>query len=264
MASRDGEGSPPAIDQDEQQQSTQPESPENDESGSESGSSYDGTASGPGTPACTYRNPQFHDQECSRYFDCPTHQVERAQFDDESHQLESREESREQQSITPDSQDTPPEDDSPAQPPGSADIMSVPTSVDTATDDQASAGTQQASGTDQPAAESNIDREDTAEIATEEEAGADLNNAASTTEESSPPREPAADNDLAIRRACPRFAFTDNSYAFIEHKNPDVDYGCVREKTVQRTLRPSGTSVSSTPRNDFLSFLTYPTAHMAA
>ncbi|KAI0163545.1 putative A kinase anchor protein [Pestalotiopsis sp. NC0098] len=199
MASRDGEGSPPAIDQDEQQ-SIPPESPENDESGSESGSSYDGTASGPGTPACTYRNSQFHDQECSRYFDCPTHQIERAQFDDDSHQLEGREESDEEQPIAPDSQDTPPEDISLVQPAGPADIMSVPTSVDTATDDQASAGTQQASGTDQPAAESNIDQEDTAEIAPEEEAGADLNNAASTTDESSPPREPAADNDLAIRR----------------------------------------------------------------
>ncbi|KAI4592436.1 hypothetical protein KJ359_011247 [Pestalotiopsis sp. 9143b] len=199
MASRDGEGSPPAIDQDEQQ-SLQPESPENNESGSESGSSYDGTASGPGTPACTYRNSQFHDQECSRFFDCPTHQIERAQFDDESHQLESREESHGEQSIAPDSEDTPLDDSFLAQPRESADIMSVPTSADTATDDQASAGTQQASGTDQPAADSNIDQGDTAEIAAEEEAGADLNNAASTIDESSPPREPAADNDLAVRR----------------------------------------------------------------
>ncbi|KAG8165248.1 hypothetical protein KVR01_005523 [Diaporthe batatas] len=27
---------------------------------------------------CPYRNARFHDQECSRYFDCPSHQVERA------------------------------------------------------------------------------------------------------------------------------------------------------------------------------------------
>lgn len=27
---------------------------------------------------CPYRNTRFYDQECSRYFDCPTHQIERA------------------------------------------------------------------------------------------------------------------------------------------------------------------------------------------
>lgn len=30
---------------------------------------------------CPYRNTRFYDQECSRYFDCPTHQIERARSD---------------------------------------------------------------------------------------------------------------------------------------------------------------------------------------
>lgn len=30
---------------------------------------------------CAFRTPQFHDQECSRYFDCPTHTIERATSD---------------------------------------------------------------------------------------------------------------------------------------------------------------------------------------
>lgn len=44
----------------------------------ESGSSYAGSASSaPATPSCPYRDSQFHDQECSRYFDCPTHILRR-------------------------------------------------------------------------------------------------------------------------------------------------------------------------------------------
>ena len=44
----------------------------------ESGSSYAGSASSaPATPSCPYRDSQFHDQECLRYFDCPTHILRR-------------------------------------------------------------------------------------------------------------------------------------------------------------------------------------------
>lgn len=44
----------------------------------ESGSSYAGSASSaPATPSCPYRDLHFHDQECSRYFDCPTHILRR-------------------------------------------------------------------------------------------------------------------------------------------------------------------------------------------
>lgn len=31
--------------------------------------------------ACPYQTPRHHDQECSRYFDCPTHTIERAASD---------------------------------------------------------------------------------------------------------------------------------------------------------------------------------------
>lgn len=30
---------------------------------------------------CSYQTPRFHDQECRRYFDCPTHTIERAMSD---------------------------------------------------------------------------------------------------------------------------------------------------------------------------------------
>ncbi|KAI1043479.1 hypothetical protein LB505_011254 [Fusarium chuoi] len=29
-------------------------------------------------PVCPWRNPRFHHQECSRYFDCPSHTIERS------------------------------------------------------------------------------------------------------------------------------------------------------------------------------------------
>jgi hypothetical protein len=50
---------------------------------SESGSSYMGSEESASplasnTPVCNYRDARFHDRECSRYFDCPTHLVERA------------------------------------------------------------------------------------------------------------------------------------------------------------------------------------------
>ncbi|KAK3398123.1 FYVE zinc finger-domain-containing protein [Sordaria brevicollis] len=35
-------------------------------------------------PICQWRNSTFHDQECSRYFDCPTHTIERVMSDGES------------------------------------------------------------------------------------------------------------------------------------------------------------------------------------
>lgn len=56
----------------------------------------------PYDPVCTYRTPQFHDLECSRYFDCPTHTIERArsetaaedddQDDDQDEGLDANEE----------------------------------------------------------------------------------------------------------------------------------------------------------------------------
>ncbi|KAK4207035.1 FYVE zinc finger-domain-containing protein [Rhypophila decipiens] len=48
-------------------------------SDSESGSSYVGSGqSSPRSSSCRWRTTRFHDQECSRYFDCPSHIVERA------------------------------------------------------------------------------------------------------------------------------------------------------------------------------------------
>lgn len=47
-------------------------------SDSSSGASSD--RSGPAR-VCPHRNARFHDQECSRYFDCPSHQLERATSD---------------------------------------------------------------------------------------------------------------------------------------------------------------------------------------
>lgn len=44
-------------------------------SGDSSDRSYDNE---PHHRVCPFQTPQFHDQECSRYFDCPTHIIERA------------------------------------------------------------------------------------------------------------------------------------------------------------------------------------------
>lgn len=53
-------------------------------SDSESDSSYAGSGeSGPHSSNCQWRTERFNDQECSRYFDCPTHIVERALSQDE-------------------------------------------------------------------------------------------------------------------------------------------------------------------------------------
>jgi hypothetical protein len=47
-------------------------------SDTESGSSYIGSGeSSPRPRTCRWRTSEFYDQECSRYFDCPTHVVER-------------------------------------------------------------------------------------------------------------------------------------------------------------------------------------------
>ncbi|KAK0731678.1 hypothetical protein B0H67DRAFT_565529 [Lasiosphaeris hirsuta] len=51
-------------------------------SDSESSSSSAGSgSSGPRSAVCRFRNMQFHDLECSRYFDCPSHVIERALSD---------------------------------------------------------------------------------------------------------------------------------------------------------------------------------------
>lgn len=42
--------------------------------------------------ACPYQTPQFHDQECSRFFDCPTHTIERAGSDGPASDNEEEEE----------------------------------------------------------------------------------------------------------------------------------------------------------------------------
>lgn len=41
-------------------------------------------ASEPYDPVCAFRTPRFHHHECSRYFDCPTHTIERSVSDAES------------------------------------------------------------------------------------------------------------------------------------------------------------------------------------
>ncbi|KAI1498285.1 FYVE zinc finger-domain-containing protein [Biscogniauxia marginata] len=46
-------------------------------SDTESGSSYAGSGA-PDTPACPYQTSAFFSHECSRYFDCPTHLIERS------------------------------------------------------------------------------------------------------------------------------------------------------------------------------------------
>lgn len=66
-----------------------PEAPNDtaDDAHSQSGSSHVGSThirsdSPSSTPnACTWRTSRFHDQECSRYFDCPSHVVERSLSD---------------------------------------------------------------------------------------------------------------------------------------------------------------------------------------
>lgn len=55
-----------------------------DEAPSESESSYIGSdGSEPIHNTCAWRTAEFYDQECSRYFDCPSHVVERSLSDSE-------------------------------------------------------------------------------------------------------------------------------------------------------------------------------------
>ncbi|SPN96939.1 uncharacterized protein DNG_00458 [Cephalotrichum gorgonifer] len=57
-----------------------------DDALSESGSSYIGSDESEPVPnTCTWRTAEFYDQECSRYFDCPSHVVERSLSDTGSH-----------------------------------------------------------------------------------------------------------------------------------------------------------------------------------
>lgn len=63
-----------------------PEAPNDtaDDAHSQSGSFHVGSDSDSTRPtpnACTWRTSRFHDQECSRYFDCPSHVVERSLSD---------------------------------------------------------------------------------------------------------------------------------------------------------------------------------------
>ncbi|KAH8675542.1 FYVE zinc finger-domain-containing protein [Xylariales sp. PMI_506] len=74
MATLEGQGSPSHIPDHEDDY-------EHDESiDTESGSSHIGSAA-PDTPPCPFRTSQFHDHECSRYLDCPTHFTERSIVD---------------------------------------------------------------------------------------------------------------------------------------------------------------------------------------
>lgn len=45
---------------------------------------------------CPYRTTRFHDQECSRYFDCPTHQIERARSEGSASEDEGEEDEDEE------------------------------------------------------------------------------------------------------------------------------------------------------------------------
>lgn len=56
-----------------------------DDTLSQSDSSYAGSVESEPVPStCAWRTSEFHDQECSRYFDCPSHLVERSLSDSES------------------------------------------------------------------------------------------------------------------------------------------------------------------------------------
>lgn len=57
---------------------------------SESGSSYVGSDESIARPSiCPWRTPSFHDRECARYFDCPSHIVERRLSVDDSEEDEA-------------------------------------------------------------------------------------------------------------------------------------------------------------------------------
>lgn len=56
-----------------------------DLSDSVSGSSFDSSnESAPRSAVCRWRTAEYHDQECSHYFDCPSHVVERRLSDDDA------------------------------------------------------------------------------------------------------------------------------------------------------------------------------------
>lgn len=60
-----------------------------------SSTASEGSLSGGSGPAtCVWRTPQFHNQECLRYFDCPSHSVERRLSMDENHGALSDERAR--------------------------------------------------------------------------------------------------------------------------------------------------------------------------
>jgi hypothetical protein len=60
-----------------------------DVSDSESGSSYIGSdATEPYSPVCRWRTAEYYDQECARFFDCPSHVVERVLSDQDAERPE--------------------------------------------------------------------------------------------------------------------------------------------------------------------------------
>lgn len=82
-----------------------------------SSDSSSGASSDHSSPSrvCPYRNARFHDQECSRYFDCPSHQLERARSEaaapDNQHQQERQnvddDEASHSNQVSPSSEDEP-------------------------------------------------------------------------------------------------------------------------------------------------------------
>ncbi|ETS86496.1 hypothetical protein PFICI_00324 [Pestalotiopsis fici W106-1] len=210
MASHDGEGSPPdAINADEHH-SIRPDQPEHSESESESGSSYAGTASaGPSTPACPYRDSRFHDQECSRFFDCPTHLVDRVLSDDEDDE-DDEHESHEQQPIATDSHHVPGADNFPLQPPEPADNMSVSAPIDAAMINQTTLETQDAGHSDLPAEETNTVQETAGGAGTQVEAGLETTAPDNTTTVTGS-LEPVLDTDATTQRGVEDLAQDDSA-----------------------------------------------------
>lgn len=48
-------------------------------------------------PVCAFRTPRFHHHECSRYFDCPTHTIERSESEAENSADEDQEQEQAEQ-----------------------------------------------------------------------------------------------------------------------------------------------------------------------
>lgn len=74
-----------------------------------SSSSSSAHSSAPSRPPCRYRTARFHDQECSRYFDCPSHILARAR--EEEHNVQQQEEEEQLDEESGDDEDVDDDDD---------------------------------------------------------------------------------------------------------------------------------------------------------